>query len=128
MFKDKINLYFLCDNWIYKTTEEKKQAVIDTCLYECHEDYFIAYKAIRPDRYSLYNFQYKYEKGGIYESWCDCSHNKDSFGLSVGTKEYAKNYGGNHCIIVRCKVRYEDVGRIVHDGDKVRCFKIEILD
>ena len=26
------------DSWHYKTTEEKKQAVIDTVLYECHED------------------------------------------------------------------------------------------
>jgi hypothetical protein len=27
-------------------------------MYECYDDYFIAYKAIRSDNYSLYNFQY----------------------------------------------------------------------
>ena len=131
-YKDKLDIVLIEDNWIYKTTEEKKQAVIDTCLYECYDDYFIAYKAIRPDRYSLYNFQYKYEKGGIYESWCDCSHNKDSFGLNVGTEEFANEYGDLNSdlgyTVVRCKVRYEDVGRVVHGGSKIRCFKIEILD
>ena len=128
---DKLSVYLINDNWLYKSTEEKKQAVIDTGLYECHDDYFIAYKSIRYDRYSLFNFQYKYEKGGVYESWCDCSHNEDSFGLNVGTKDFAFKYARfcwpNH-IIVRCKVRYEDVGRVVHGGEKVRCLKIEILD
>ena len=70
-FKDKLDLNKIKESWHYKTTEEKKQAVIATELYECHEDYFIAYKGIRSDRYSNYNFQYKYEKGGTYESWCD---------------------------------------------------------
>ena len=129
--KDVLWEDFINDNWLYKSTEDKKQAVINTGNYECHDDYFIAYKAIRNDRYSLFNFQYKYEKGGIYESWCDCSNNEDSFGLNVGTEEFANDYAScilNNFKIVRCKVRYEDVGRIVHDGEKVRCLKIEILD
>ncbi len=128
--KYNLRLKSINDNWIYKPTEEKKQAVIDTGKYECHDDYFIAYKAIRPDRYSLYNFQYKYEKGGVYESWCDCSSDENSFGLNVGTKLHAEYYGSpfHNYIIVRCKIKYEDIGRIVHGGDKIRCFKIEILD
>lgn len=117
------------DNWIYKSAEEKKQAVIDTGLYECYDDYFIAYKAVRADRYSLYNFQYKYEKGGVYESWCDCSGKNGSFGLSVGTHSYAENYINNrNGIILRCKIEYKDIGRLVCGDDKIRCFKIEILD
>ena len=117
-FKDRLNLNRIKDSWHYKTTEEKKQAVIDTGLYECHDTYFLAYKGIRSDRYSSFNFQYKYEKGGTYESWCDCSNNERSFGLSV---YYSK-------LVVRVKVNYEDVGRIVHNGGKIRCFKIEVLD
>lgn len=35
----------------------KKQQIIDCGLYECYEDYFIAYKAIRNDRYSHYNLE-----------------------------------------------------------------------
>ena len=130
-FKHKVYKDLINDNWIYKPTEEKKQEVIETGKYECHDDYFIGYKAIRTDRYSLYNFQYKYEKGGVYESWCDCSDSENSFGLSVGTEDFAKRYGFTTSIrynIVRCKVKYEDIGRIVHNGDKIRCFKIEILD
>ena len=119
-------------NWLYMPTENKKQAVIDTGKYDCYDDYFIAYKAIRKNRYSLFNFQYKYEKGGVYESNCDCTQDENSFGLNVGTEEFAIQYGYgvsySRYQLVRCKVRYEDIGRIVHDGNKVRCFKIEVLD
>ena len=125
-FKDKLNLDEIKDSWHYKTTEEKKQAVIDTGLYECHDTYFLAYKGIRGDRYSNYNFQYKYEKGGIYESWCNCSNDENSFGLSVWDEPNARAYCSE--LVVRVKVNYEDVGRVVHNGGKIRCFKIEILD
>ena len=125
-FKDRLNLNRIKDSWHYKTTEEKKQAVIDTGLYECHDTYFIAYKGIRSDRYSKFNFQYKYEKGGTYESWCDCSSNENSFGLSVWDEPNAREYCNK--LVVRVKVNYEDVGRVVHNGGKIRCFKIEVLD
>lgn len=116
------------DNWLYKDTDFKKKQIIYSGLYECHDDYFIGYKAIRDDRYSLFNFQYKYEPGNVYESTCDCTNEENSFGLNVGTRDYAKWYASKNSIIVKCKVRYEDVGRIVHKGGKVRCFRIEILN
>ena len=114
------------DSWNYKSTEEKKKAVMDTGLYECHDDYFIAYKGVRGDRYSAYNFQYQYLKGHTYETWCDCSDNENGFGFSAWTETMARAYCNE--LIVRVKVRYEDVGRVVHNGGKIRCFKIEILD
>ena len=125
-FKNRLDLNKIEDSWHYKTTEEKKQAVIATGLYECHDTYFLAYKGIRSDRYSNFNFQYKYEKGGTYESWCDCSNNTCSFGLSVWDEPNAREYCDE--LVVRVKVNYEDVGRVVHDGGKIRCFKIEVLD
>ena len=125
-FKDKIYMNFIADSWHYKSVEEKKKAVMDTGLYECHDDYFIAYKGIRKDRYSRFSFQYQYLKGHTYETWCDCSANESSYGFSAWTKERAREYCKE--LIVRVKVRYEDVGRVVHDGGKIRCFKMEILD
>ena len=125
-FKDKIYMNFIADSWHYKSTEEKKKAVIDTGLYECHDDYFIAYKGIRRDRYSKFSFQYQYLKGETYETWCDCSADENSFGFSAWTKKGARDYCKER--VVRVKVRYEDVGRVVHNGGKIRCFKIEILD
>ncbi len=125
-FKDRLDMDFITDSWHYKSTEEKKKAVIDTGLYECHEDYFIAYKGIRSDRYSSFNFQYQYLKGETYETWCDCTADECSFGFSAWTEEGARNYCDE--LIVRVKVRYEDVGRVVHDGGKIRCSKMEILD
>lgn len=117
------------DNWLYITTEEKKNAVIKSNKYECYDDYFIAYKSVRKDGYSLFNFQYKYEKGGIYEGVCDCTSTDSSFGFGVGTMEFAETYGEkNWSKIIKCKVRYEDVGRLVHDDEKIRCFKFEVLE
>ena len=120
------------DNWLYKSTDFKKQQIVDCGLYECHEDYFIAYKATRNHRYSLYNFQYQYLTNEVYECHCDCTDNENSFGLSVWTYEGAKKYNENFeyensNLIVKVKVRYEDVGRLVHGENKIRCFKIEIL-
>ena len=117
------------DLWQYKDTEFKKQRLINSGKYECHEDYFIAYKAVREDRYSLFNFQYQYLPGETYESHCDCTVEEDSFGLNVGTYNFAKDYlGYRKGIIIKCKVYYKDIGRIVHKGYKVRCFKITVLE
>ena len=125
-FKDDIYMGLITDSWHYKSVEDKKKAVMDTGLYECHKDYFIAYKGIRANRYSRYNFQYQYFKGETYETWCDCSAEECGFGFSAWTKERAREYCDE--LVVRVKVRYEDVGRVVHDGGKIRCFKMEILD
>lgn len=105
------------------------KTILSSRKYECHNDYFIAYKAIRKDRYSLFNFQYQYLPGETYESTCDCTNNENSFGLNVGTYEFAEEYLDRfQGLIVKCKVFYKDVGRVVHEGDKIRCFKIEILE
>ena len=116
------------DNWLYKSTEFKKQQIIDCGLYECHEDYFIAYKAIRNDRYSHYNFQFQYLPNQTYECHCDCTNEENSFGLSVWTKKMMEKYYNGSSLIVKIKVKYEDVGRLVHYENKIRCFKIEILE
>ena len=131
-FKDELSMEdesimgLIADSWHYKSVEEKKRAVMDTGLYECHDDYFIAYKGIRSDRYSNFNFHYQYLKGHTYETWCDCSEEENSYGFSAWTGKGARDYCGE--LVVRVKVRYEDVGRVVHNGGKIRCFKIEILD
>ena len=125
-FKGRLSMYYIADSWQYKSTEDKKKEVESTGLYECHEDYFIAYKGIRSDRYSKYNFQYQYLKGETYETWCDCSIDNCGFGFSAWTENMARYYCDE--LVVRVKVRYEDVGRVVCEGGKIRCFKIEILD
>ena len=125
-FYNELNHESIMENWIYKDAEFLKVQVGTTGLYECHDDYFIAYKGIRSDRYSNYNFQYHYLPGETYESFCDCSPNENSFGLSVWTKENAGKYCSE--LVVKVKVKYEDVGCVVHDGGKIRCRKITILD
>ena len=125
-FKNWLIVNLIADSWQYKSTEEKKKAVMDTGLYECHDDYFIAYKGIRRDRYSNYNLHYQYHKGHTYETWCDCSADENSYGFSVWTENGAINYCDE--LVVRVKVRYEDVGRVVYNGGKIRCFKMEVLD
>ena len=125
-FKDKLDMHYVTDSWHHISTEEKKRAVMDTGLYECYEDYFIAYKGIRSDRYSNFNFHYQYLRGHTYETWCDCSDGENSFGFSAWTESGARDYCNE--LVVRIKVRYEDVGRVAHNGGKIRCFKLEVLD
>ena len=125
-FYNELSHGLIMNNWAYKDTEFLKRQVEATGLYECRDDYFIAYKGIRSDRYSKYNFQYQYIPGETYEAFCDCSDNANSFGLSVWTEENARKYSNE--LVVKVKVRYEDVGRVVHNGGKVRCRKITILD
>ena len=125
-FKNRLYPDLIEDNWNYKDKEFLKQQVVNTGLYECYDDYFIAYKGIRSNRYSKYNFQYQYMPGETYETWCNCSNETNSFGLSVWTEEKARNYCNQ--LVVKIKVNYEDVGRVVHEGGKIRCKKITILD
>ena len=113
------------DNWLYISTEEKKEYIINSKLYECHADHFIAYKGIQSDRYSAYNFQYQYLKNETYECHADHSNQENSFGLSVWTQEEAQNYCDE--LVVKCKIFYKDVARIVHNNGKIRCTKITIL-
>ncbi len=114
--------------WLYKTAEEKKQAVINTGMYECHDDYFIAYKAISIDRSSLRTKRYIYNKGETYYSNCDTTEVEDSFGLSAWTYKEAQDYGGDQTIVVKVKIYYKDLGRVVHQNNKIRCFKLTILE
>jgi hypothetical protein len=63
--------------------------------------------------------------GETYESFCDCSKNENSFGLSVWTESEAKSYCCG--LVIKVKVNYEDVGRVVHNGGKIRCKKFTVL-
>lgn len=114
------------NSWTHKSTEFKKAQVKALDMYECHKDYFIAYKKIRYDRYSLMNFQYQYLPGHTYETWCDCSSIDCSFGFSVWTNRLLMVYYPEG-ILIKCKVYYKDVGRVLPDG-RIRCSKMEVLD
>ena len=99
----------------------------ETNLYECHEDYFYAYKNIRNDGYSHFNFQYQYLPGETYDCFSDYSDDENSFGLSAWTETRAHNYNDNG-IVVKLKVNYADVTAIVHNSNKIRCKRITVLN
>jgi hypothetical protein len=126
-FIREFNLKIDPDNWLYKDKKFKLKKVKETGLYEfLDSDHILAYKGIRSDRYSQYNFQYQYLKGGTYECHCDCTDEEDSFGLSAWTEEKAKEHCGE--LVIKVKINVDDIGRIVHNGGKLRCFKFTILD
>jgi hypothetical protein len=125
-FIREFSLKISTDNWLYKSTEYKKNAIINSKLYKCYKNHFIAYKAIRKDRYSIYNFMYKYMANKEYICHADYTDTENSFGLSVWTEKEVKSYY-NQGLIVKVKVYYKDVARLVHESNKVRCSKIKIL-
>jgi hypothetical protein len=127
-FIEKYGLKIPKNSWMYKDIEYKRYKILNTKLYELEEDYIIAYKAVRKDNYSVYNFQYQYEIGKEYTAHADYNpENKDSFGLSVWTYESAKKYF-NKGKILKVKIHLNDVAVLEHDGHKLRCTKIIIID
>jgi len=113
------------DNWLYKPIKLKKEIIVKTNLFECHDKYFIAFKGIRSDDYSNYNFQYQYLCGNIYESHADHTMSENSFGLSAWTYEKAKE----HCDekIIKIKIYYKDVARYLPNTSKIRCNAFEVI-
>ena len=125
-FKDYLYTEDIGLIWLYKDKEFLKQQVVQTGLYECYDDYFIAYKGIRSDRYSTFNFQYQYLKSETYEDVCDTTDTENSFGLSVWTESKARLFSND--LVIRVKVNYEDVGRIIHNSNKIRVRKFTVID
>ena len=126
-FRIKHNLELPENNWLYADKETKRKAIADCNLYELDGDYVIAFKGIRSDGYSKYNFQYHYELGGIYEAHAD--HNLDhenSFGLAAWTEESARYYCNEK--LIKAKIHLEDVAALVHIGGKIRCTRFEVIE
>jgi hypothetical protein len=126
-FIREFNLEIDPDNWIYKNKEFKLKKIKNTGLYEfLNADHILAYKGIRSNRYSSFNFQYRYLTGETYECHCDCTDDENSFGFSAWTEEKARK----HCneLVIKVKINVADIGRIVHNGGKLRCFKFTVLD
>ena len=126
-FIGRHNLTISDNNWLYEDNKYKMEKIKDCGLYEIDGDYVIAYKSTRNNGYSAYNYQYQYEVGGIYESYCDYNiDNANSFGFSAWTKENALEYYSKG-ELYKVRVHIDDLGALVHDGGKLRCRKIEIL-
>lgn len=103
-----------------------KEKVQKTGLYECHKDFFYAYKGIRSDRYSRFNFQYRYLPGKTYECFSDYSDKQNSFGLSAWTVADAEKYCSE--LIIKVKIYYRNVTAVVHGGGKIRCKRMTVME
>ena len=124
----EFDIAFADDNWHYKSTEYKQQKIDETGLYEIKDGYVYAYKKVRSDFWSLYNFQLQYLPGTIVEDFHydpNCSE-ENSFGISLWTKEKALEYCSKGKLVY-CRAKIEDVYALVHEGNKLRCSKIEVL-
>jgi len=126
-FRTKHNLSLPKNNWLYTDKETKRKAIKDCGLYEMDNDWVIAYKGIRSNGYSKFNFQYKYEPGNTY--YCHADHNlnnENSFGLSAWTEEKAREYCNEK--IVKVRIHLDHVAALVHDCHKIRCEQFEIIE
>ena len=110
---------------MYATIEEKREKV--SKIYEIDGDYIIAYKSTREDSSSIYNFQYQYEVGRVYECHCDCDlFNYNSFGLSAWTKKGALQYYSKGKLF-KIRIHLDDLGAMTFKN-KLRARKIKILE
>ena len=119
--------------WLYWTKEEKLKYIKENKLDEVYDliddEYLIAYKSTKKDGTSVFCNWMKYEVGNTYEDWhCDCNANcENSFGLSAWTKEEALEYHNNG-LLFKVKIKIDDIGCFVHNGGKIRCWKLEVLE
>lgn len=115
-------------NWNYVSNDVKLKAIKDSGLYEIvDDDYVIAYKGIRSDNYSKFNFQYHYLVGNTYESHCNANIDKEiSFGLSAWTFEKAKEYCDEK--VIKVKIHINDVKALINNSNKIRCSKFEVIE
>lgn len=115
--------------WSYASKEVKLNALKNISHYEIIDDeYIVAYKMVRLDNYSHYNFQYKYEVGQEYEAHCNCHVDEEnSFGLSAWTKEKAiLSYDNGKLLKVHIDI--DDIGVIIPERDyKIRAKKFKVI-
>lgn len=116
------------NNWLYSEKQEKIDYIKQNTKYEVIDnEYIIAYKSCRSNNYSTFNLHYKYDVGNTYEANCDCNLNCDgSFGLSAWTKAKALEHY-NLGKLLQIKIMIDDIGAIVANNNKIRCFKLEVL-
>ena len=105
-----------------------KQYCKDNDLYcNSKEKYLVAYKSVRDNWYSVFNFQIKYKLNKETRvDMCDCTNEENSFGLSAWTKEEALKYY-NKGILLKVKVKFDDVGYLRKDG-KIRCWDLTPIE
>jgi hypothetical protein len=129
-------------SWINNSVSNKlryiKKYKIDKVYKMGHDKsghYLIAYKTVicsvfnnvKKEYFSLYDSSYEYHIGEEHESHCDCAMNiENSFGLSAWTKRGAIDYYRNGTLFL-VKIYLKDLGAIVHDGTKLRAFKLTVL-
>ena len=127
-FRREFNLSTPKNSWLYVTTRTKLAYIKKHTNYEIINDtHIIAYKIVRDNYYSVYNFQYKYEPNKAYHAHCDCSlGDENSFGLSAWTKQKALEYYPQGKLL-QVKIPVAKIGAIVQNDCKIRCFEFTVL-
>jgi len=113
-------------SWLYKTQKEKLK-LAKKAGYKIKGKSVIAYKAVRKNMASVYKPGMVYKVGKCYTAHCNCLGDDDnSFGLSAWTKEKALEYY-NRGKLLEVEIPIKDLGVIVHNGGKIRCFGLKVL-
>jgi hypothetical protein len=115
------------ETWRCKTPEEKLEAAREAG-YEIRNGKVVAFKSVRRNLASVYQPGLVYAIGKHFRaSNCDClPSNENSFGLSAWTREGALGYYSRGKLL-EVEVDPEDLGVIVHNGSKIRCFGFRIV-
>ena len=112
--------------------ETKKQHISQIGLYEIEDDYITAYKSVRMNNSSWCDASLIYEIGKDYLTFCDYNNdNKRGPGFSAWTIDGAQNYPSptlNNRNILKVKIHLDDLGACVHNGHKLRCKKLTVID
>lgn len=131
-FFKKYNLTKPVNNWLYETVENKLKYIQENSKFKIQNDekgdmYLIAYKTVKDDYSSIFNYGYKFIPGNIYNNHCNCDLTEDnSFGINLTTKQRSIDWYDNGRLLI-VKVYIKDIGSFIPKTQKVRVFKVEII-
>ena len=103
------------------------------CILIDSEGYVVGYKKVDNEGWDFHSHTIQYKVGGVYEELrerCDSNPGNDcSYGLHIGSQDYAKQFHGGSGKIVVCKTHPKDVVSVPYDcgSSKLRTCKLEVI-
>lgn len=152
-FEQKESL--LCDTWLYKSIEFRKEQILNLNTFKCFDDYFICTLVVDSNGYQPYYYHTQFVKGNSYEIFATQTEEEFSDGFHRSKGFYVGNFEDlcNYFYIdpnsffmtsdfltkefkpLNIKVYYEDVARIIdlkmitnRIGFVVRCKKVFVIE
>jgi hypothetical protein len=138
---------YLADSWLFKSTDFRKEQIVNLGLFDCFDYYFIASIIVDKNRYSPFYFHHQFNKDESLEIFATQTNEERTKGFVVGKYEVLCDYYHLNEISVpdwkskyfslNVKVMYNDVAHVIEIAREgymsrsksiVKCGKLVVLE